>query len=132
MQMKQWKSVKRPLAPAKADQPLAPQGRTHGPEAAMHTETPIRKTGGRLSREDQRRLGDILQRVYDEVVRQGVPDRFKALLDELEEPPEQQQRHAARERRSENLGATDRAAESERDHMFEPDRTTDPTGKGPH
>jgi hypothetical protein len=49
----------------------------------MHTDAPTRKSGGRLSREDQRRLGDILQRVYDDVIRQGVPDRFKDLLDEL-------------------------------------------------
>jgi hypothetical protein len=51
----------------------------------MQTDALIRKAGGgRLSREDQRRLGDILQRVYDDVVRQGVPDRFKELLGELE------------------------------------------------
>jgi len=55
------------------------------PEATMHTQAAMRKPGGRLSREDQRRLGDILQRVYDDVVRQGVPDRFKNLMDELEE-----------------------------------------------
>jgi hypothetical protein len=53
-------------------------------EASMHTDAEVRKTGGRLSREDQRRLGDILQRVYDEVLRQGVPDRFKALLDQVD------------------------------------------------
>ena len=51
----------------------------------MQTDAHIRKVGGRLSREDQRRLGDILQRVYDDVVRQGVPDRFKDLLNELDE-----------------------------------------------
>ena len=51
----------------------------------MQTDALIRKAGGgRLSREDQRRLGDILQRVYDDVVRQGVPDRFKDLLGELD------------------------------------------------
>ena len=50
----------------------------------MHTEAQVRKAGGRLSREDQRRLGDILQRVYDEVLRQGVPDRFKSLLDQFD------------------------------------------------
>ena len=52
----------------------------------MHTDAHVRKAGGRLSREDQRRLGDILQRVYDDVIHQGVPDRFKELLTELEEP----------------------------------------------
>jgi len=51
----------------------------------MHIQAAMRKPGGRLSREDQRRLGDILQRVYDDVVRQGVPDRFKNLMEELEE-----------------------------------------------
>lgn len=51
----------------------------------MHTDAPVRKTGGRLSREDQRRLGDVLQRAYDDVVRQGVPDRFKELLNELDD-----------------------------------------------
>ena len=51
----------------------------------MHTDAEVKKTGGgRLSREDQRRLGDILQRVYDDVVRQGVPDRFKNLLSQLD------------------------------------------------
>jgi anti-sigma factor NepR-like protein len=49
----------------------------------MQTDAHIRKAGGRLSREDQRRLGDILQRVYDDVIRQGVPDRFRDLLSEL-------------------------------------------------
>src|SRR4249919_4404687 len=54
-------------------------------EASMHTDAEVKKTGGRLSREDQRRLGDILQRVYDDVIHQGVPDRFKDLLTELEQ-----------------------------------------------
>ena len=54
-------------------------------EASMHTDAEVKKTGGRLSREDQRRLGDILQRVYDEVLRQGVPDRFKDLLNQFEQ-----------------------------------------------
>jgi anti-sigma factor NepR-like protein len=52
----------------------------------MHMDAQARKSGGRLSREDQRRLGDILQRVYDDVLRQGVPDRFKDLLNELDGP----------------------------------------------
>jgi hypothetical protein len=36
-------------------------------EAIMHTDAQVRKTEGRLSREDQRRIGVILQRGYDEV-----------------------------------------------------------------
>ena len=64
-------------------------------EAVMHTEASSRRAGGRLSREDQRRLGDILQRVYDDVVRQGVPDRFKVLLNELNEDREEEEAQAA-------------------------------------
>jgi hypothetical protein len=44
----------------------------------------LKNAAGRLSREDQRRLGDILQRVYDDVIQQGVPDRFRDLLSELD------------------------------------------------
>jgi hypothetical protein len=132
MHMKEWKAVKRPLARAKADQPLVSQGTAHGSEAAMHTENPIRRTAGRLSREDQRRLGDILQRVYDDVVRQGVPDRFRTLLNELDEPGGQHQGHSARERRSGEVAGNEPAAESESDHMLEAEDATDPSSKGPH
>jgi hypothetical protein len=52
--------------------------------AEMQTDAPSPRAAGRLSREDQRRLGDILQRVYDEVIQQGIPDRFKDLLNELD------------------------------------------------
>jgi hypothetical protein len=60
-------------------------------EATMHTDAQVRKAEGRLSREDQRRIGDILQRVYDEVIREGVPDRFKNLLDQFEASAKQGQ-----------------------------------------
>jgi hypothetical protein len=72
--MKEFKSVK----------PQFAQRTSSSAEAVMQTDAPIRKTAGRLSREDQRRLGDILQRVYDDVIQQGVPDRFKDLLNELD------------------------------------------------
>jgi hypothetical protein len=55
----------------------------------MHTDAQVRRAGGRLSREDQRRIGDILQRVYDEVLRQGVPDRFKDLLEQYDRSEEE-------------------------------------------
>jgi hypothetical protein len=44
------------------------------------------KNSAKLSRTDQHRIGDLLQRVYDDVVSEGVPDRFKALLEQLEPP----------------------------------------------
>jgi hypothetical protein len=62
-------------------------------EATMHTDAQVRKAGGRLSREDQRRIGDILQRVYDEVIREGVPDRFNNLLDQFEKQGQVKEHH---------------------------------------
>jgi hypothetical protein len=78
-------------------------------EMTMHTEAAVRRAAGRLSREDQRRLGDILKRVYDDVVRQGVPDRFKDLLTELDGP--------ASSAGQEHPGGGDRAPDS--DHAVE-------------
>lgn len=77
----------------------------------MQTHAAIRRAGGRLSREDQRRLGDILQRVYDDVVRQGVPDRFRNLLGELDG-----------ERRESGAAQAAAPGEAEARHTPEPDR----------
>jgi hypothetical protein len=74
----------RPESPGKPEGTLTTEPKPLTPEMTMHSDVPAQKVGGRLSREDQRRLGDILQRVYDDVVRQGVPERFKDLLGELD------------------------------------------------
>jgi hypothetical protein len=50
----------------------------------MNSDGPPRKSKGRLTREDQRKLGDLLKKTYDEVLQQGVPDRFKSLLKQLD------------------------------------------------
>src|SRR5438132_14384157 len=84
--MKEFKLVRPGWAGGKAPQSEIAQQAAPRAEATMQMDAPVRKTGGRLSREDQRRLGDILQRVYDDVIRQGVPDRFRNLLNELDEP----------------------------------------------
>ena len=39
---------------------------------------------GKLGREVQARLGQQLRAMYDDVVSQGVPDRFTELLNRLE------------------------------------------------
>ena len=39
---------------------------------------------GKLGREVQARLGQQLRAMYDDVVNQGVPDRFSELLNRLE------------------------------------------------
>src|SRR5438067_13242775 len=77
-------------------------------EATMHTDAQVRKPGGRLSREDQRRIGDILQRVYDEVLRQGVPDRFKDLLHQFDRAEEGGEAATAARRQGEGHHETDR------------------------
>ncbi len=48
-----------------------------------------RKTGAkpaRLGREVQARLGQQLRAVYDEVLNQGVPDRFAELINKIDGP----------------------------------------------
>jgi hypothetical protein len=45
---------------------------------------PTRPTG--LTTEIQARIGHQLRAMYDEVVRQGVPDRFAALIRKLDDP----------------------------------------------
>ena len=68
----------------RAERPGGAEQKGPGSEA-MHTDIQGRRTRGRLTREDQRRLGDILQRVYDDVVKQGVPDRFVQLMDQMDQ-----------------------------------------------
>ena len=41
---------------------------------------------GRLNAEIQSRIGHQLRAMYDDVVRQGVPDRFADLIKKLDEP----------------------------------------------
>jgi hypothetical protein len=84
--MNQQKPLRSVSTAAKSARPEYKGQQPHRSEATMHMDAQARKSGGRLSREDQRRLGDILQRVYDDVLRQGVPDRFKDLLNELDGP----------------------------------------------
>jgi len=81
-------------------------------------------------------LGDILQRVYDDVVRQGVPDRFKALLDELEEPSNKGQvARAPRDEGSVEAGkaeSKDDAPDSDSDRFMEAKGPSDLGSKGRH
>lgn len=51
------------------------------------TENRSKKTNakpGKLGRDVQARLGQQLRAMYDDVVNQGVPDRFAELLNRLE------------------------------------------------
>lgn len=44
---------------------------------------------GGLNQEIQARIGHQLRAMYDDVVRQGVPDRFADLIKRLDEPQQQ-------------------------------------------
>jgi hypothetical protein len=51
----------------------------------MQNEIQTRKRRGRLGRDVQSKLGKTLQAYFDDVVKEGVPDRFKDLLQQLDE-----------------------------------------------
>lgn len=59
-----------------------------GQQTAMETAATRNKKGSakppKLSREVQARLGQQLRAMYDEVVSQGVPDRFTELLNRID------------------------------------------------
>jgi anti-sigma factor NepR-like protein len=51
----------------------------------MQTDVHVRKGRGRLSREVMQKLGKTLEAYFDDVRKEGVPDRFKDLLRQFEE-----------------------------------------------
>lgn len=53
----------------------------------MQTDLPTRKTKGRLGRDVQNKLGQQLRATYDDIVSQGVPERFDELLKRLDSDP---------------------------------------------
>jgi hypothetical protein len=56
-----------------------------------------RRGRGRLSRETLNKLGKVLEAYFDDVRGQGVPDRFKELLQQYDDRGEDQRRENARE-----------------------------------
>jgi len=53
-------------------------------EAAATRSKKLNVKPAKLGRDVQARLGQQLRAMYDEVVNQGVPDRFNELIDRLE------------------------------------------------
>ena len=51
----------------------------------MQTEVNQRKPKGRLGRDVQSKIGQQLRSMYDNVVSEGVPDRFSEMLRQLDE-----------------------------------------------
>jgi hypothetical protein len=56
---------------------------TRKPANEMNRETKPLK-GGRLSKDIQNKIGEQLRKMHDDVVQQGVPDRFVELLSKLD------------------------------------------------
>ena len=48
--------------------------------------------GGSLDKETQTKIGQQLRAMYDDVVRQGVPDRFADLLKRLERSEDEERK----------------------------------------
>src|SRR5262245_66620616 len=61
-----------------------PQGRSPGSGSMMQTDVQVRKARGRLSRHVQNKLGETLHAMFDQIVKEGVPDRFAKLLEQIE------------------------------------------------
>ena len=51
-----------------------------------------RKPKGRLGRDVQSKIGQQLRAMYDNVVSEGVPDRFTDLLNRLDKPDDKESR----------------------------------------
>ena len=56
-----------------------------GRPGSMQTEVTQRRPRGRLGRDVQGKIGQQLRAMYDDVVSQGVPDRFTEMLQHLDE-----------------------------------------------
>ena len=57
-----------------------------GPRSQMEVGSSSGKTDAKLGRDIQAKIGQQLRALYDDVVNQGVPDRFTELLNRLDKP----------------------------------------------
>jgi hypothetical protein len=58
----------------------------------METGTSPGKADAKLGRDIQAKIGQQLRALYDDVVNQGVPDRFADLLNRLDKPDDKEPR----------------------------------------
>jgi hypothetical protein len=63
-----------------------------GSRSQMETGTSPGKTDAKLGRDIQAKIGQQLRALYDEVLNQGVPDRFTTLLNRLDKPDDKESR----------------------------------------
>jgi hypothetical protein len=55
----------------------------------MQPDAMNQKSASGLNREIQAKIGQQLRAIYDDVVQEGVPDRFADLLKQLDKVPEE-------------------------------------------
>ena len=55
----------------------------------MQLDAMSQKNASGLNREIQAKIGQQLRAIYDDVVQEGVPDRFTQLLKQLDKVPEE-------------------------------------------
>jgi len=60
----------------------------------MHNETPTRKRG-RLTRDALKIIGKTLEAYYEDVRKEGTPDKFKLLLQQYEERHERKDKESS-------------------------------------
>ena len=63
-----------------------------GPRSQMDAGATPGKTDAKLGRDIQAKIGQQLRALYDDVVNQGVPDRFTDLLNRLDKPADKESR----------------------------------------
>jgi Anti-sigma factor NepR len=63
-----------------------------GSRSQMETGTSPGNANAKLGRDIQAKIGQQLRALYDEVVNQGVPDRFTDLLNRLDKPEDRESR----------------------------------------
>jgi hypothetical protein len=80
--MKEQKS-ERPGLGREGRFPSQAQGQPQRSGSMMQTDVQMRKSRGRLSRHVQNKLGETLHAMFDEIVKEGVPDRFSKLLEKI-------------------------------------------------
>lgn len=76
------------MSEPKTDKPAAAPGirlPTGEPPPRSTAETGVGDRHGKLSRGVQHKLGETLQAMFDDFVKEGVPDRFAKLLEQIEE-----------------------------------------------
>lgn len=64
----------------------------HSPDEEAEAGMVQKENGPKLDRGTQSRIGDQLRAMYNDLMDQPVPDKFKALLDQLEKRDEGERR----------------------------------------